>query len=118
MDIEKEIAKLRAQNFQWSKEFGICMTFQNKGIEFERLGMKEEAAFQYEKAVENGRKSKFLRINNYYFSIERLTILYRKLKRYDKEIQIIRFALTQSISESDKQKLLVRLDKASKLQKI
>jgi tetratricopeptide (TPR) repeat protein len=93
------------------------MYFQNAGMSLEKEGKNEDAAQKYEKAIDFGSKSKCLRANNYFHSVERLVIVYRKLKRYDDEIRVINMGLSMDISESDKSKLLSRLEKVETLKK-
>lgn len=115
IDLNDEIKKLQAENEAWSKEFKECMSYQNAGMAFEKAGKYEDAALKYEKAIDFGTSSKRLRSGNYFHSVERLAIVYRRLKRYDDEIRVINTALVLDISENDRSKLLLRLHKANLL---
>ena len=112
--VERKIAALRADNDSWNIAFSKLMSYQNGGINLEKEGRLEEAIEQYEASVNFGHQSG-MRVNNYYYSIERLTILYRKLRRYDDEIRIINDTLADDITEGDRKKLTSRLEKAVKL---
>jgi len=56
-----------------------------------------------------------MRINNYYYSYERLVILYRKRKDYDSEIKYIELALSENLQSRDMIWMQDRLTKAYKL---
>lgn len=115
VEIKRKTAALRAANDAWKSTFCELMSYQNGGAALEGEGRLEEAVIQYEEAVNFGRQSDDMKVNNYYHSIERLAILYRKLKRYDDEIRIINEALSDDITEYDRLKLAARLEKAIKL---
>lgn len=113
--IHKETIKIQAENANWMREFNELMSYQNKGMEFEHMSMLEEAASQYELAISYGRNSERMKSNQYFHSIRRLAIVYRKLKRYDDEIRVIQIGLSEDITDSDRKKLAERLEKAIKL---
>ena len=114
-DIEMSLEELRAESRAWEKDFNELMSYQNAGMELEKRGLHEKAAEQYEQAVSFGRSSSRMRTGNYYHSICRLVIVYRKLRRYDDEIRVIRQALSEDMPDEEKKKLLSRLDKATTL---
>lgn len=85
---EAEIAKLQEKlDKEEAKEQQLYQTAanNNQGIAFEREGKIEEAIAIYEVNL----TLKYPALHSYY----RLMILYRKKKRYDDEIRIIRQAL-------------------------
>lgn len=114
-NIEKLIEKLQGGNREWEKAFSELMSFQNAGIELERDGRLEEAVRQYKQAVKLGENDERFKVNNYFYSIERLVIVCRKLKKYDDEIRVINLALSSDLSDSDRKKMSARLEKAIKL---
>lgn len=107
--------KLREDNKKWEVAFGKCMEYQNNGMELEKSGKLEEAAEEYENAIDFGKHSNKLQVNNYFHSIERAAIVYRKLKRFDDEIRIIKIGLAEDIGKTDREKFLKRLEKAKLL---
>lgn len=113
--MQKEIDILHKENDEWKRDYDTVLQYQNKGKELEHTGMLEEAAEQYEQAVLFGRGSERLRSNFYFQNIERLVIVYRKLKRYDDEIRTIRLGLSEDITDADRKKLNARLEKSIKL---
>ena len=114
-EFETKLEELQESNRSWEKDFGKLMSLQGRGRELEKEGKLEEAALSYEEAIKFGRESGRFKINNYYYSAERLMIVYRKLKRYDDEIRIIEMAVGEVFSETDRDKLKVRLEKSIKL---
>ena len=114
-EFERKLEELQESNRSWEKDFDKLMSLQGRGRELEKEGKLEEAAQSYEEAIKFGKESGRFRINNYYYSAERLMIVYRKLKRYDDEIRIIEMAVGEVFSETDRNKLKARLEKSIKL---
>lgn len=116
MRIEKELAALEAANRQWTEQANRLYALQNQGIELERAGQPDAAAEAYEAAVAYGQEADRLNVNQYFYSLERLCVLYRKARRYDREIATIRTALAEYINDADRERLAARLVKAQALQ--
>ena len=114
-EIENKIANLQADNREWEKMFGELMFYQNAGMNLEREGNLEAASEKYEKAIIFGRNNGRMKPSNYFYSYERLAIVYRKLKRYDDEVRIIEAALEENIAEADRNKFRTRLEKSMRL---
>lgn len=116
-NLETELNALRAENEAWKREFNMLMNIQNGGMEYEKKGDLESAVKSYEHCIKLGRESKRMRINNYFYSISRLVIVYRKLKRYGDEIRVIEDCLRiDGVMPKDKEKLKQRLAKSKQLQ--
>ena len=113
--LNEEFKKLQAYNRDWSNAFSYLMEFQNTGMKLEREGLLEEAAVQYEKAIEFGNSSDMFRMNHYSYSYERLAIVYRKLKMYGKEVSLINDALSRELSDSSRIKMNKRIERAKEL---
>jgi hypothetical protein len=103
------------ENKEWSRQHSILMEHQNNGMNCEKAEDISNAIQSYEQCVQNGESFSMMKINNYLYSIERLAILYRKTKQYDKEVAIIKFALKHELHANDRVKLQNRLSKAEQL---
>jgi tetratricopeptide (TPR) repeat protein len=113
---KRGIAEMRRLNDIWSEQAAVLFGHQNKGAELEKANRLEAAAREYEAAVAYGRAAGQMTVNQYFYSIERLCIIYRKLRRYDDEIATIRAALAEYINPKDRERLADRLVKAQLLQ--
>lgn len=113
--IEQDLKRLQAENKAWEREFASVMEFQSKGIECEKNKEIDNAIAAYERAIENGYNSKRLGINNYLYSIERVVILYRRTKQFEKEISIIQRVLNENLREKDREYMINRLEKSKSL---
>lgn len=109
--IEHELALAKAKNKAREHEFGILMELQSNGKTYEELSSPDEAIAEYEKSVDFGENSPYLHINNYLHSIDRLAILYRKKKLYEKEKAILDLALKHQMHQNQRIKLETRLNK-------
>ena len=91
MENEKEptLEELRARNREWQEQFSAVMNHQGKGIELEKEKDIDGAIFEYKQAISCGEKATLLSPNNYLHSMDRLMVLYRKIKDYNSEIAII-----------------------------
>lgn len=114
-DMEREIEKLRQSNREWEIQFSELAKFQREGIECEKSGDTEGAISNYRQAVEYGETAPRMQTNNFLYSMERLMILYRKQKDYVSEIQVIEKALSRDLTDKDRDRFTVRLEKAKKL---
>lgn len=114
-DIQIELGKIRTDNKEWERQANILYKHQNDGMSLEKDGNISRAISAYEKAVDYGRKSSKMNPSQYFHSIERLLILYRRVKAYEKEIALIQSSLNEDISVKDKDRLKDRLEKAKKL---
>lgn len=102
--------KLREHKKQ-EKDFSDLMELQSNGKTYEELFALDEAITEYEKCVDFGEKSPHLHISNYLHSIERLAILYRKKKLYEKERTLLESALKNQMHKNQRAKLETRLTK-------
>lgn len=109
MENEKEptIEELRARNREWEEQFSIVMNHQGKGIALEKEKDIDGAISEYKQAIVNGKKATLLSLNNYLYSVERLMVLYRKIKDYNSEIAII-----EKVIQIAKEENLYRAGKA------
>ena len=95
------LRKLR-EHKQWEAEWSEVSYYQNLGMDYERKKDLENAVQSYEKAITLGESSQKVKINAYLHSVERLAIVYRKLKRYDDEVRVILIGLRyQDVNPSD-----------------
>lgn len=118
-EAEEGVARLREENRNFDMAFSVASGFQNKGMKFEEMKDYPSAVSAYEQCVAFGEASPLLRINNYLYSIERLSVLYRKMKRYDDEIRVIKLGLShrfdKCVYDSPFARLEKRLEKAELL---
>lgn len=92
-EAEEGIARLRAENAEYSRLNSELCSFYASGSAAEKSGDLLGAAGWYERGLSFGESSQRLRINDYFRFIERLAVVYRKLKRFDDEVRVIRLAL-------------------------
>ena len=91
MENEKEptLEELRAINKEWEEQLSNVINQQGKCIELEKEKDIDGAISEYKQAIAYGEKATLLSLNNYLYSMERLMVLYRKIKDYNSEIAII-----------------------------
>ena len=114
-EYNREWHKLQRENEEWGKEFSQLVTYQNAGMDREKAGDIEGAIEQYEYSVTFGLNSKRMGINNYYHSIERLAICYRKMKRYQDEVDLLEQAFEFDLNGKTRADVTHRLEKAKQL---
>lgn len=107
-----KLEALQKENHRWTEQANVLFGHQKAGIELEKEGRLEAAIEEYEAAVAYGREADKMGVNQYYYSLERLCIIYRKLRLYDKEIATIKAALAEYINDKDRERMTARLDKA------
>lgn len=113
--LQRENEDLKRENEEWGKEFSQLVTYQNAGMDREKAGDIEGAIEQYEYSVTFGLNSKRMGINNYYHSIERLAICYRKMKRYQDEVDLLEQAFEFDLNGKTRADVTHRLEKAKQL---
>ena len=115
-EAEDGIARLREKNRAWSAASSELSSYHSSGIASEKSGDLVGAAGWYERSVSFGESSPLMRINDYLHSCERLAVVYRKLKRFDDEVRVIRLALSHRndgrIYDAPFARLEVRLGRA------
>lgn len=110
-----ELEVLQEDNRRWTEQANILFGYQTAGIEFEKAGNLEAAIKEYEAAIAYGHEADKMSAHQYYYSFNRLCIIYRKLRLYDKEIATIEAALAEDINDKDRVYMTARLDKAVSL---
>jgi len=110
-EAEEGIARLREKNRRLEETFSVASGFQNKGMMSEKMNDCSSAVSAYEQCVAFGEASPLLRINDYLYSIERLAVLYRKLKRYDDEVRVVKLGLSHRFDKCVYDSPFVRLEK-------
>lgn len=78
---------------------GELQSYQNAGMDAEKAGELDAAVYWFERCIAFGESSPSLRISAYLHSVERLTVVYRKLKRYEDEVRVIRLGLSHRNDE-------------------
>lgn len=112
---KRELEAIQSENREWERQFSILMGHQGRGIELEKQKDVDSAISEYEQAISYGKTASKLSVNNYQYSAERLMVLYRKRKEYDKEIAIIEDMLSLNLSEKDRSEFEYRLSRVSSL---
>lgn len=112
-ETELKLSVIQAQNRDWEQKFNTLMGYQAAGREFEKQNDIENAIIQYKMAVTYG--SQHLKINNYYHSVERLLILYRKKKDFESELALIETTLKEGVSDKDREALNYRKERVLNL---
>ena len=109
MEDEKEpiLEELRARYREWQEQFSTIMHHQGKGIELEKEKDIDGAISEYKQAIACGECATLISPNNYLHSMERLMVLYRKIKDYNSEIAIIEETIQIATEEN-----LYRAEKA------
>lgn len=110
-EAQEGLACLREENRKFDEAFSVAMGFQNKGISFEKMKEFPAAVSAYEQCVAYGEASPLLRINSYLYSIERLAVLYRKMKNYDDEVRVIKLGLSHRFDKCCYDSPFARLEK-------
>jgi len=88
-EFQRKFEEVQARNKEWEEQFSAVMNHQGKGIALEKEKDIDGAISEYKQAIANGEKATLLSLNNYLYSMERLMVLYRKIKDYNSEIAII-----------------------------
>lgn len=112
---EKEFQEARAQNANYSRLSSYLGELSNKGNALEKIGDIDAAIEAYEQCVEFGEKTPEICIVNYMRDIDRLVVLYRKKKEYQKEVDIIELALSYGRTDAHSENLRLRQRKAKEL---
>mgnify|MGYP006150146281 CR=1 FL=1 len=114
---KNETDRIRNENDLWQKDFNKMLEFRDKAIDFERTGKLSEAIEFYLKSVGFGEKSAMLSINNYSHDIERIIILYGKIKESENQVLFLQKVIFNYPDYRDVKKWAVRLSKLSDTKK-
>lgn len=102
------------QNAEWERQFGIVMEHQHAGIVAESSGDTDSAILSYTSAVLWGQMLPLIKPNNYFHSVERLCVLYRRVRDYAAEVKTIELALLMladiNFPEPKRRQLLYRYE--------
>lgn len=109
--LNQETDRIRAENKLWQNDYNKIIELSNKASYFEKLGQIQEAIELYHKAVDFGEKSEKLSINNYAHDIERVIILYGKIKDKNNQIAFLQRVIETYPEYRNVKKWLVRLTK-------
>lgn len=111
--IEREIKELQQQNKEWGRQFGIVMGFQRGGMDAEKRGETEDAMRYYKSAIYHGQRLSMIGLPNYFYSFERLIILFRKAGLYAFEVLYIENLLTELMGSNlaSRDKLIFKYEK-------
>lgn len=115
-DMERKLSEAQENNREWERQFNELFAHVNAGKAAEKDGDTQAAIRSYEEAVRYGREAPRMKVNNYFHSIERLAILYRRIKDYDSEVSLLSSTLDEALSERDRADIEYRLNKAKTLQ--
>ena len=99
-EFQRKFEEVQARNREWGEQFSTVAGHQRKGIALEKEKDIDGAISEYKQAIANGEKATLLSPNNYLYSMERLMVLYRKIKDYNSEIAIIEKAIQIATEEN------------------
>lgn len=117
VDLLRELEELHAQNERWSEAFNECMSYQRRGMDCEKANDFSGAIAAYTQCVAyNETVEDVIGSLRCLHSIERLAIIYRKLKLYEEEQNILEYALKHELSDVMRVKLGERYSKLMMLQ--
>ncbi|SIR18729.1 hypothetical protein [Maribacter ulvicola] len=111
--LKNETDRLRNENDLWQKDFNKIIGFRDKATDLEKSGKLSEAIEYYLKSVDFGENSAKLSINNYSHDIERIIILYGKIKEPENQIIFLQKVISNYPDYRDVKKWAVRLSKLS-----
>jgi len=109
--LKEKVDALNKENEEWQAEFNGTIDFRQKARELEKENKLQEAIVTYLQSIEQGEKSKRLKINNYAFDIERVIILYSKTKQKDVLERFLEEKISLYPDYRDTKKWAVRLSK-------
>lgn len=113
----QDIENLRSENERWSKAFSQCMEYQNKGMACEKNKDYTGAIEAYSECISyNETVEEIIGSLRCLFSIERLAVIFRKLKQYDNEQNIISYALKHELPNAKRIMFEDRYRKSKSLQ--
>ena len=116
-NIVREIEELHAQNERWSEVFNECMSYQRRGLDCEKANDFSGAIAAYIQCIAyNETVEDVIGSLRCLHSVERLSIIYRKLKLYEEEQSILEYALKHELSDEMRVKLVERYRKLMLLQ--
>ena len=115
--LKNETDRLRNENDLWQKDFNKMLEFRDKATGFEKADKLSEAIEFYLKSVDFGEKSAKLSINNYSHDIERIIILYGKIKEPENQVLFLQKVISNYPDYRDVKKWAVRLSKLSDTKK-
>lgn len=112
---KRRLEDAKAINRKWEQCFKHIGELSAKGNILEKSGQISSAILAYEKAIEYGEITPELNFSNYARDIDRLVILYRKQKDYQKETSLLKRALINDMHTNHRSSYEQRLRKAEGL---
>lgn len=94
--LDIELAKITAQNKLWEEEHETLFSLMADGKDAEKNADINLAVTKYTEAIEYGQTHETCYINNYLHCIDRLLVLYRKMKDYNKELTVCELAISNN----------------------
>ena len=115
--LKQELAYLQEHNRKWIESFNDCMRYQSRGIECEKVNDFSGAISAYRECLaHNELVADIIGDLRCIYSVERLAIIYRKMRLYDEEQQVLEYALKHELSDKYRLKFLERYRKSMLLQ--
>lgn len=113
-DIEKKLINIKAKNRTWELNNSYLSEIWNNATACEESGDVDAAIRYWEQSVEFAISVKFS-FTQYAHGLDRLMILYRKKREYDKEISICEYCISSDPVEKRVEKYKTRLERAKQL---
>lgn len=98
---EEKIEELDA----WEIDFNTVTTLRSSAVQLEKEGKPEEALFRYLTAIDTAVKSKALHFGNFSHDIERVIIIYGKLRQKEKLVEFLKLNIEKYPSYSAEWKI-------------
>jgi tetratricopeptide (TPR) repeat protein len=109
--LKKETDRLRTENELWQTDFNKLLDLRNKATKLEKSDKLSMAIDSYLSAMDFGEKSTKLSINNYSHDIQRIIILYGKIKETENLISFLQKVISTYPEYRDVKKWAIRLSK-------
>jgi tetratricopeptide (TPR) repeat protein len=109
--LKAQVDKINEEHASWEKEFSILRSLTEKARMLEKEGNLDEAENFYLQAIEFGEKNDKFGLNNYYYDINRLIIIYSKTKQTEKLRNFLEENIAKYSGSNDVKEWFVRLSK-------
>lgn len=116
--LKKETERLQNENREWKNNFDNIISLRQKAQQYEKENKINDAIETYLQSIDFGEKNTKLSINNYAHDIERVIILYSKLKQTNLLIDFLNYNLEKYPDYQDARKWAVRLSKLTNQNRI
>ncbi len=107
----KKTQEITDKNKIWNDEFSKLTILRREALEFEKNNELEKALKKHLEAYEYGHNSQILNISNYAYDIDRIAVLYSKLKQKDDLVSFLTEAIENYPNYRHSKNWILRLTK-------